>query len=208
MNTRRWRHPWLLVVVAYAAARGVTLGGAAAYALTWLAIAASSRFSMSALGLQFAPPGTASLDTVAVMLLLLPAAILTNCLASQTPTLEMTRSRRRYPAQQLWAGVIMIVALLSPWTVAPLLHRSIDISAFFVTWCVTLGTWLLILSIGPAIAAFILTFLMLALFSTPSLVPWRANIIYNLEVQNIAALVAAILFLGAATLSTLRARDP
>jgi hypothetical protein len=192
-----------VIVVAYAAARGVTLTGAAAYGLMWLLIAGSSRFSMSALGLQFAPPGSASLDTVAVMLLLVPAGILTSCLGSQTPTLEATRSRRCYPSQQLWVGVITVVAVLSPLTVAPILHRSIDVAAFFITWCITLGTWLIIASFASTIVAATVTFMMLAGFSTPNLVPWRANIVYNLEAKNAASLIAAILFLGGAALPAL-----
>ncbi|WP_213451108.1 hypothetical protein [Rhizomonospora bruguierae] len=192
------------ILTAYVAARGVTRRGLAAYAVTWLAVAFAARFSMSALGLQFAPPGSAALDTVAVVLMLLPAGLLAGFLASQAPSLEATRSRRRHPAQLLWVGMIAVVAVLTPWLALPLLPGAVDPGAFFATWCLTVGVWFVLAFFVPAVVAGAGTFGVLALFSTPGLVPWEQNIVYNLNEKPVAAGVAAAAFLGGVALQAVK----
>ncbi|WFE19740.1 hypothetical protein O7621_17595 [Solwaraspora sp. WMMD937] len=175
---------------AFATARGVTVRGLVGYLLIWLFIAAASRFTVSATGLQFAPPGSAALDTVAVILLLLPAGVLAGTLTSRTPHLEATRSRSSQPAHAIWVIGITAVGLLSPWLASPLVHPSIDMVAFFTTWCTVLGLWWAVARIGPTVLALSCTFIVLAGFSTPGLVPWHLNIVYNVEIGGSAALVA------------------
>jgi hypothetical protein len=200
----RWRHPVFVVVAAYIAARGVTVRGAAAYLSSWLLVAAASRFSISALGLQFAPPGSASLDTVAVVVLLLPASILAGVLESQAPTLEATRSRSRYPAQVFWIITVVAVTVITPVAAAPLLHASIDKVALLNTWCMAIGVWFVAAFFGSALFAAACTFALLALFSTPALVPWEANVIYNVDMKTSASVVAIGALAVGAILQALR----
>jgi hypothetical protein len=185
-------------------AHGVTLRGSVAYLLVWALIALASRFSISALGLQFAPQGSSSLDTVAILLMLLPATIIVRCLCSQAPTLEVTRSRGRQPAQLLWATTLGLAAFGSPMLAAPLLHRSIDKVAFLAGWSLILGLCLVLGAVLATPFAALGSFSTLAIFSTPGLLPWRANVLYNVDIKNTSVVIGATLLIIGILLSSLR----
>lgn len=204
MTVSRRSHPGLVVVVAYATARGFTVRAAAAYLLVWALIAAASRLGVSALGLDVAPPGSASLDTIAVLLMLLPAAILGRSLGSKADSLEPTRSRGRHPAQILWVAAIGAFAALGPLMTEPLLDESIGRETFYTAWCSTFGVWLILTAFIPQLWVTAFAFATLALFSTPGLVPWQCNIIYNLETRSVAASIGATLVTAGLLLSAIR----
>lgn len=199
-----YRSSRLTVAIAFAGARGVTVRSALGYLLAWAVVAGASRFSITALGLQFAPPGSSPLDTVGVMFLLLPAPLLATCLTSRTPTLEATRASRFPGAQTAWVGCVVGVGVGSPWAVAATLHPAIDKRAFFATWLTVFGIVLLLAVIASTLVAALSAFAVLALFSTPHLLPWPDNLIYNVDRAPITLSAGAALVVAGAALHVVR----
>lgn len=92
------RHTILLIRM-HLSAHCVTLRGVLGFLLAWAVLLLASGISISVLGFRLAPPGSAPLDTVAVVLLAVPAAILARCANTRLPEYERTRSRERQPSQ-------------------------------------------------------------------------------------------------------------
>ncbi|MGN9912176.1 hypothetical protein ACTMTJ_32010 [Phytohabitans sp. LJ34] len=196
------------IVLAFAGARGVTPRSVAAYAGLWLAIGLGSRFSMSALGLRFAPPGSSSLDTVAVVFMLLPATALANGTASRLPALESVRSRGMLYANSLWVFVLVgggtLVALATAFT----WHASINQLSLFSTWLIVLSVTLVLGAALTTTAAAMGTLALVAVFGTPGLVPWRFNLLYNVTNARVAAVVGLLLLLTGGALHVARHTRP
>lgn len=194
----------ILVVRAQVAVRGVSGRGALGYVLAWVAVLLVSRVSVSMLGIQLAPLGSSPLDTVGVMALILPAAVLTRCLRSRTPELECTRSRPRQPAAALWAIVLAAVAVVSPVAVTGLLHPAFNAPAFHTDWYLVAGLCLLLGTVMSSTASTITAFAVVAIFSAPNVVPWNANVLYNLDLQHLSTPLGASALGCAAVLVGLR----
>jgi hypothetical protein len=184
------------VARAHLAAHGVGVRGLFGWLLAWAVVLLASRASISALGFQFGPPGSAPLDTAAVVLLVLPAAVLARCARTRTPELEQTRSRPRQPYELLWALGLGGVAVLAPLAFAGLLHPAIDTRVFVADWYLTVGLCLLLGALTRSRIGAAGAFAVLAAFSVPGLVPWEANVVYNLDLAGIS------LPLGMAVLTT------
>ncbi|RIV37084.1 hypothetical protein D2L64_17705 [Micromonospora radicis] len=185
----------LLLTRAFAGARGVTLRAVLAYVAVWALIGGVSRFSMSALGLYFAPPGSSSLDTVAVVFMLLPAAALANSTASRVPELEAVRSRVLLVAQCLWLLAIVGAATIVPWATSFTLSQAVDRNSYFSTWLLVLSAMLVVHAVTTTMVASMVAMSLVAAFSTPGLVPWEYNLIYNLAEKGLAAGVGIVLLL-------------
>ncbi|WP_147376255.1 hypothetical protein [Micromonospora radicis] len=166
-----------------------------AYVAVWALIGGVSRFSMSALGLYFAPPGSSSLDTVAVVFMLLPAAALANSTASRVPELEAVRSRVLLVAQCLWLLAIVGAATIVPWATSFTLSQAVDRNSYFSTWLLVLSAMLVVHAVTTTMVASMVAMSLVAAFSTPGLVPWEYNLIYNLAEKGLAAGVGIVLLL-------------
>jgi len=191
---------------AFIKARGITAPAAAAYVILWVAVTLASRFSVSALGLQFVPVGRAGLDTVSVLLMLLPAVIVSRCLWSRCPTVEATRSRPSQPSELLWSAVLGLGATASPLPAVPLLHDSIDPLAFVADWWLLLGVLLVLSGLTAVPIGVAASFAVIATFSTPNVVPWEANLLYNVDLAAQSAMVGAVLLTAGLLLVALRRR--
>lgn len=194
----------LFLLRAYAKAHGVTGRATAAYLLVWLGIAVTARYRLSSLGLNFAPEGSSPLDTIAILTTLLPASIVARCLRSRLPHLDATRSRPRQPTHLLWVAALCLVAAASPLLIAPILQAQINKTAFLATWSVVLGSYLLAAALLPAAAALAATLTMMILFSTPGLIAWDHNVVYNVQLSGVAATIGATLLVATITLTSVR----
>lgn len=194
----------LLMALAFARARGFSLRSFGLYLALWALIALVSRFSMSALGLQFAPPGSSSLDTVAVIFTILPAAALGISTTSRTPELEAVRARSAYAAQSVWMLIIIGGGTLATWVTASALPQSIDRRSFFATWFLVLSTVLIISAISTVTIASLCSTGVVAVFSTPQLVPWDHNVIYNVATTELSAWLGVSLLVVGAFLQVVR----
>ncbi|TDB79059.1 hypothetical protein [Micromonospora sp. KC721] len=199
---------WLLIALAFAGARGVTVPGIAAYAALWAVVGAVSQFSMSALGLQFAPPGSASLDTVAVIFMLLPAATVASSMTSRTTELEAVRSRPRVAAQSLWVLLLVAGGTTVAWAMSFLLDQSIDRNSYFSAWFLLLSVVLVVSAISSSMAPSMCALAVVAAFSTPGIVPWRYNMIYNVAETDLAVTVGLLLLAVGACLQILQYTRP
>ncbi|MFG1955389.1 hypothetical protein [Micromonospora sp. NPDC048830] len=161
--------------------------------MIWLAIGLFSRFSMSALGLQFAPPGSAALDTVGVIFMLVPAAVLSNCLPSQAPSLEAVRARNVLVPQLLWSAWILLVSCSAPLFALSVLHPSVDSRSFYATWLLVVGAVLALALVLSTVMASLTAFFVLAVFTTPNVISWQHNLVYNVGIGGTSALVGAAL---------------
>lgn len=194
----------LLMVLAFARARGFSLRALGFYLGLWALIALVSRFSMSALGLQFAPPGSSSLDTVAVIFTILPAAVLGISTTSRTPELEAVRARSVYAAQSVWMLIILGGGTLATWVTAFALPPSIDRRSFFATWFLVLSTVLVISAISTVTIASLCSTGVVAAFSTPGLVPWEHNVMYNVATADLSTWLGVSLLVVGAFLQVVR----
>jgi hypothetical protein len=195
------------IAVAYAKAHGVTARGVLAYLGAWVAVAAASRFGVSALGLEMAEPGSTPMDTIAVLLMLVLVAIVSRCLTGRLPALEATRSRGPQPARLVWSAVVGLGAAVGPLLTMPLLHGAIDRMTFLAGWGVVLGLHLVLGAVLAGPFAMVGTFAVLAVFTTPSLLPWPANIIYNVDLRETSATIGAVLVGTGLLLLGLRGRS-
>ncbi len=193
----------LFVLRAYAKAHGVTARAIVAYVLIWFGIAVTARYRLSSLGLNFAPAGSSPLDTVAILTTLLPAGVIARCLRSRVDHLEATRARNLQPTRAIWAGTLCLIAAASPLLIAPILQEQINKLAFLATWSVVLGTYLLSAAAMPAGAALAATLLLMIVFSTPELIPWNFNILYNVNLSGLTAVTGAALLVAAVTLASM-----
>jgi hypothetical protein len=191
----------LRLLRAHIKAHGVTGRATFAYLLVWIGIAVTARYRLSSLGLNFAPSGSSPLDTVAVLTTLLPAGVVARCLRSRVPHLEATRSRSPQPGRIAWVGTLCLLAAASPLLVTPLLQDQINKPAFLAAWSVILGAYLLAAAVMPSAAALGATLAVLIAFSTPGLIGWDQNILYNVQLRGAAAVTGALL-LAVAVLST------
>jgi hypothetical protein len=193
---------------AYAKAHGVTRRAILAYLLIWIGIAVTARYRLSSIGLNFAPAGSSPLDTVAILTTLLPAGVVARCLHSRVGHLEATRARGRQPSQAIWMGMLCLLAAASPLLITPILQEQINKPAFLATWSVVLGTYLLCAAALPTGAALAATLLLMIVFSTPELIAWDRNILYNVNLSSITAVTGAALLIAATVLtSTLNRTD-
>lgn len=197
----------LLTARAQLAAHGVTVQGAAGYLLVWVAVVLASRVSISVLGIELAPPASSPLDTVAVLMLILPAAALTRCLRTRTPELDRTRSRARQPAAALWAVFLASVAVVSSAAVSGLLHPAFSTSLFHADWFLTIGLCILLGTVLTTTVSVMAVLAIIAVFSAPGVVPWQANLLYNLELDHVSTPLAAFVFASAVVLAGLRPGD-
>lgn len=193
--------PLWLLARAQLAARGVSVRGLLGLLAAWAVVLLTSRVSVTALGFQFGPPGSAPLDTAGVVLLVLPAAVLAQWTRARTPELELTRARHLQPYESLWALGLGGFALVVPLALAGLLHEAINTRVFMADWYLTVGVCLLLSALTRSLIGPIGGFAVLAVFSTPGLVPWHLNIVYNLDLSHISLPVGAAV-LGAGVLLT------
>lgn len=197
----------LLIARAQLAAHGVTVRGAVGYLLVWIAVVLASRVSISVLGIELAPPASSPLDTVAVLMLILPAAVLTRCLRTRTPELDRTRSRARQPVAALWAGFLASVAVVSSAAVSGLLHPAFSTRLFHADWFLTIGLCILLGTVLTTTVSVMAVLAIIAVFSAPGVVPWQANLLYNLELDHVSTPLAAFVFASAVLLAGLRPGD-
>lgn len=170
-----------VVVRIQAAARGVTLRGAVGYLLTWTVVVLAAGMSISTLGLRLAPPGSSALDMASILLLILPASVLTRSLRIRVPEFDSTRSRPRQPSTAMWAAGIGTVAVVSPMIVGWMLHPALSTAVFRSDWYMVVGLCLLLGTLWPVAVSTVVTFAVVAVFSIPGVVPWEANLFYNLD---------------------------
>ncbi|MBO4210005.1 hypothetical protein [Micromonospora echinofusca] len=196
----------VLLALAFATARGVTLWGVAAYAALWLLIGVVAQFSMSALGLRFAPPGSSSLDTVAVVFMLLPAAALASSTVSRATELEAVRARPILRAQSLWMLVVLGAGSIGPWATSFALPQAVDRISYVAAWCIVFASVLIVGAISTVMVASMCTMGLIAAFSTPGLVPWEYNLMYNVTASRAAALLGIVLLLVGGCLQVVRHR--
>jgi hypothetical protein len=149
------------------------------------------------------------LDTVAILTTLIPAAVIARCLRSRLGHLEATRSRRRQPGQILWLATVCALAAGSPLLITPVLQAQINRAAFLAAWTVVLGTYLLAAAVAPAPAAFAVTLTVVILFSSPGLIAWEHNVLYNVHLSGLTAAMGTVLLTIAVLTNTLASRtDP
>ncbi|MBM7085576.1 hypothetical protein [Micromonospora humidisoli] len=122
-------------------------------------------------------------------------------------SLEATRSRGRQPGQFLWAVTVCLLGAASPLLITPLLQAQINKVAFLAAWSLVLGTYLLATAVMPASAAFAATLTLVILFSSPGLISWEHNVLYNVQLSELTAAVGAGL-LSAAVLAAALVRRP
>lgn len=170
----------LSVVRIQAAARGVTLRSVVGYLLTWAVVVLTAGMSISTLGLRLSPPGSSVLDTASVLLLILPASVLTHSLCIRVPEFDRTRSRPRQPSAAIWAAGIGTVAVVSPMIVGWMLHPALNTAVFRSDWYLVVGLSLLLGTLWPVALSTVVTFAVVAVFTFPRVVPWEANLFYNL----------------------------
>lgn len=176
----------LTIIRIQAAARGVTLRGAVGYVLTWMAVVLTAGMSISTLGLRLSPPGSSVLDTASVLLLILPASVLTHSLRIRVPEFDRTRSRPRQPSTALWAAGIGTIAVVSPMIVGWMLHPALSTEVFRSDWYLVVGLSLLLGTLWPVAVSTVVTFAVVAVFTIPNVVPWEANVFYNLDLTGLS----------------------
>lgn len=82
-----------------------------------------------------------------------------------------------------------------------MLQAQINRAAFLAAWMIVLGTYLLAAAVMPAPAAFAATLVVVILFSSPGLILWEHNVLYNVQLHGVSAAIGAVL-LCAAVLTT------
>ncbi|MEH1014029.1 hypothetical protein V6U90_13080 [Micromonospora sp. CPCC 206060] len=159
--------------------------------------------------MNFAPTGSSPLDTVAVLTTLIPAGVIARCLHSRVESLEATRSRRRQPGRTLWLATVCLLAAASPIVITPMLQEQINRTAFVAAWTVVLGTYLLAGIVMPALAAFAATLIVVIVFSSPGVIPWEHNVLYNVQLSGLTTVIGVALLSSTVLAAALvRRTDP
>ncbi|WP_203335511.1 hypothetical protein [Nocardioides limicola] len=191
-----------LIARSYLAAHGVSRRGLMGYLVAWGVVAFASRGRHSALGLQLGDPGSEPLDTIGLVMMAVPALILLRCLPLYTVELGLGRSRGAQPSWAWWTATLGLVAALTPVVMGPLLAPTVDGDAFRSVWLLIVGVALLSRLVMPPAWSSMLVVGVLMTFSAPGVVPWRLNLLYNLELLPEVTWPLSVATLGLALVLT------
>ncbi|MEU6857345.1 hypothetical protein AB0B28_00500 [Glycomyces sp. NPDC046736] len=76
--------------------------------------------------------------------------------------------------------------MVSPMIVGSMLHPALSTEVFRSDWYLVIGLSLLLGTLWPLAVSTVVTFAVVAVFTIPNVVPWEANVFYNLDLTRLS----------------------